>query len=697
MDYKEPLLSVPTANHSPNNTSHCHERQPTFSKLASELSTMSRKYNYGDIASAMSEFSSFIPNQKTDLIQIEYEVHEKSINIKYRILYTTTITLFIIFYVLLFIESTKNIAQYIILFISLALSLIYTMIPSCIRIPIPWLCDKVDDDEIFSNPNKQQTYNIVFKKKRIPLCQWSVPPLCVGLLIASQKFSYMSAYKAIIGPQYPKGILPWNVLGVLFGLCYLCITLDLTGILKALATKTSCSAEPYPLKLFVYIFIFAAILTIVTNNDISIICLTPLVISIANSANMDTNPFIFLVLFASNTFSMLLVTGNPANMIVAGSADLNYIEYVKVMALPTIITGIVLLFELYLMFGNKLKTEYKCNNETNNWREFIKLPKYSIFCGIRLLITVLLLLIVTFIKPLESIPGHDMYIVLGIAIISMIIDCLVFDIRRCVKISANEEELNIKSLIHASKLGSVPEEDSDDEQYNNNPINSLIIQESQSIKPSETDLEMDELSAIKSKSIENDTQTRIIHDSFYTYDSNRLLYNRQKIKIMSFAIDAIWELPWGLIPFVLSLFIMVQFMNDIGLVAHLSEILIKITYNNEWIAMFIIAFISTFLCQCVNNQPMTVLLSAVLSHAKNDISFNNCCSNSAYFALAIGANLGGNGTPIASLAVLIWKSILEKWGLSISYIAFSKRGLIVTPLLVVVCVVTAKLMYAFLH
>merc|ERR1712157_662083 len=124
-------------------------------------------------------------------------------------------------------------------------------------------------------------------------------------------------------------------------------------------------------------------------------------------------------------------------------------------------------------------------------------------------------------------------------------------------------------------------------------------------------------------------------------------------------------------------------MGDLlGFVDFLAKQLVNISNGSEWIAMFIVGLISTILCQCVNNQPMTVLLSTVLTRIKEQNDPTPSWLNGAYFALAIGANLGGNGTPIASLAVLMWRGILVKWNIYMKYIGFSKRGLAATPLLV---------------
>merc|ERR1712154_77713 len=131
-------------------------------------------------------------------------------------------------------------------------------------------------------------------------------------------------------------------------------------------------------------------------------------------------------------------------------------------------------------------------------------------------------------------------------------------------------------------------------------------------------------------------------------------------------------------------------MDEIGLVDVLANSLIQIAQSQDdsiWIPMFLVGILSTFLCQIVNNQPMTVLLSTVLERVSTLNDGNDPrWLKGANFALAIGANLGGNSTPIASLAVMMWKGILSNWNIQIKYIGFSKRGIAITPLLVIACI-----------
>ena len=152
---------------------------------------------------------------------------------------------------------------------------------------------------------------------------------------------------------------------------------------------------------------------------------------------------------------------------------------------------------------------------------------------------------------------------------------------------------------------------------------------------------------------------------------------------------ALMHLPWKLIPFLCSLFVIMGWFDAIGMVEFAANLLIGI--ESEWAAVFVVGFGSTALAQIINNQPMTVLLSAVL----NKVESMGIGSGppprwlkNAYFALTAAANLGGNGTMIASLAVILWRQILSEHEVKIGYIDFAKRGLSITALTVTAAILS---------
>ena len=245
-------------NHS--TSPHHRGKQKSYQSIASELSKLTRISSQGQSRSqarhqsrqtnqtvasiqysVVSAYSSFIPAQNDGLLQIEYELEEKTSKTQTRAIYGAIAFLFIVFYVLLFVDATVEVARYLVCCVSLAASLIFTMMPSYIPIPIPCVCTSESqgdiDAESYNKKEKEETVVVTVRKWKFPLDQSTVPVICVLLLIASgqEKFAAGVAWSAVEGTK----IKPWAVLGVLFGLCYLCITLDLTGILKGLAQKTA--------------------------------------------------------------------------------------------------------------------------------------------------------------------------------------------------------------------------------------------------------------------------------------------------------------------------------------------------------------------------------------------------------------------------------------------------------------------------
>ena len=75
------------------------------------------------------------------------------------------------------------------------------------------------------------------------------------------------------------------------------------------------------------------------------------------------------------------------------------------------------------------------------------------------------------------------------------------------------------------------------------------------------------------------------------------------------------HLPWKLIPFLFSLFVIMGWFDNIGMVDFIANSLIQI--ESEWTAAFVVGLGSTALAQFINNQPMTVLVASVLSKVED--------------------------------------------------------------------------------
>ncbi|OGE82598.1 MAG: hypothetical protein A2Y39_02545 [Candidatus Delongbacteria bacterium GWF2_40_14] len=124
------------------------------------------------------------------------------------------------------------------------------------------------------------------------------------------------------------------------------------------------------------------------------------------------------------------------------------------------------------------------------------------------------------------------------------------------------------------------------------------------------------------------------------------------------------KMPWQILPFIMAFFILVANLKDIGAVDSLAAYTSDLS-SNLGSSIFFNGTIGFLLVNMINNQPATILYSNILisdQFIAPDASFYG-----AAYAVITASNLGANLTLIGALAGLMWKRILKKKKLNISY------------------------------
>ncbi len=182
-------------------------------------------------------------------------------------------------------------------------------------------------------------------------------------------------------PIIQSGILgngqlkPWEIIIIFFTVAYVSISTDITGIFDYLAYKIVNKANGNGRRLFFFFFLFAGILTVFTSNDIVILTLTPIIFYLGGHAHINVIPLLFAEFFGANTMSMFLYIGNPTNIIVGNALGLGFLEYTKIMWLPTIIAAAGNYLMLSLVFRKDITSKYRMKANSNfsirNWYDAI--------------------------------------------------------------------------------------------------------------------------------------------------------------------------------------------------------------------------------------------------------------------------------------------------------------------------------------
>jgi arsenical pump membrane protein len=118
--------------------------------------------------------------------------------------------------------------------------------------------------------------------------------------------------------------------------------------------------------------------------------------------------------------------------------------------------------------------------------------------------------------------------------------------------------------------------------------------------------------------------------------------------------------PLDVIPFVLSMFVLVLALNKVGATAKLAELL-----SGRW-EVFSYGIASLFAANLVNNIPMSVLFSSVTSASS--------AGAGALYAAVIGSNIGAFLTPVGALAGIMWMAMLKEQGVKLSFGRFVLYG-----------------------
>lgn len=353
-------------------------------------------------------------------------------------------------------------------------------------------------------------------------------------------------------------INPLKILAIFFSMTLISTLLDEFGLFKYLANIAVTKAKGNQYLLFFSFYFLVSVLTVFTSNDVVILTLTPFICFFCKRTKLNPLPYLIAEFSAANTWSLMLMIGNPTNIFLATSANITFLEYVKVMAIPTVLAGLVELGIIFLLFRNKLKDKIKITEE-----EIVTIEN----------------------KPM-----------LIIGVIHLVI-CLVF------LVIANY--INIEMwLVATISAGSL-----------------LLFT----------------------------VLTAAITKRNWNYIPNGLV-----------------RLPYPLIPFFLSMFVVVVALNVQGITSEIAKLF------GESNSIWIYGYSSFMMSNLINNIPMSILY-ANISSSLTGVNYLR-----AVYASIIGSNIGAFLTPMGALAGIMFTNLLNKYEVKFTFVDFIKNGVIIS-------------------
>jgi Na+/H+ antiporter NhaD/arsenite permease-like protein len=151
-----------------------------------------------------------------------------------------------------------------------------------------------------------------------------------GLMIAFGVVSLPEAYRAV----------DFDTILLLLSMMILVAYIRLSGFFQ-LVSKWVAEHARTRTGLLIAVVLLTGFFSAFLVNDAICLVLTPLVVEIVKSAELNPLPYLLGVAMASNVGSVATITGNPQNILIGSLSQISYVSFARALSLPAL-AGLVL-------------------------------------------------------------------------------------------------------------------------------------------------------------------------------------------------------------------------------------------------------------------------------------------------------------------------------------------------------------------
>lgn len=133
------------------------------------------------------------------------------------------------------------------------------------------------------------------------------------------------------------------------------------------------------------------------------------------------------------------------------------------------------------------------------------------------------------------------------------------------------------------------------------------------------------------------------------------------------------DVEWSTLIFLVGLFVVIGGLQKTGVIHDAAKVLYPyLSSDNTILSTSIVIWVSAILSAVVANIPFTAAFIPILKDILGSSS-----SNILWWALILGADLGGNATPIGAAPNVVALDLAKERGYQISFKEFFKVGIVV--------------------
>ncbi len=367
--------------------------------------------------------------------------------------------------------------------------------------------------------------------------------------------------------------IEFNTIGLLVGMMIIVSVLSHTGIFEYLAIKTAKKVKGDPWKLLVILGILTAVASAFLDNVTVVLLVVPVTLVITETLAIDPRPFLVSQVVLSNIGGTATLIGDPPNVMIGGSTDLTFNDFLVNLGPIVIITMIVYVI-IYKYIYKKGLTVSKENVEL-----LLKIDENQSITNKNLLMKSLIVLVLT----IASFWGAEQFHI----------------------------ELSVIALFFSGII--------------------LAI----------TNVDVEE----------------IFHN-----------------------------VEWSTLMFFMALFVLVGALVEVGAIEVFANAMLILTKGDLLVTTFVILWGAGIASAFLNNIPFVATMIPLIT----TLGANGMDVTPLWWALALGACFGGNGTIIGSSAGVIVAGVSKKQGYQIDFFSFMKVNF---PMMILSLVISSICLY----
>jgi Na+/H+ antiporter NhaD/arsenite permease-like protein len=129
------------------------------------------------------------------------------------------------------------------------------------------------------------------------------------------------------------------------------------------------------------------------------------------------------------------------------------------------------------------------------------------------------------------------------------------------------------------------------------------------------------------------------------------------------------EVEWPTLVFFIALFMVIAGAEETGLIQIIAQWVLNVSQGNLTIAIIMILWVSAIASAFIDNIPFTATMLPIVLFLNESMGVTN---NVLWWALSLGACLGGNGTMIGASANVVTVGLAEKAGYHVSFLGYMR-------------------------